>query len=110
MPETMPRRVLRVILLSTRCSRRLLFRHCIRRWQWERQVPDRFTVASTWVRMSGHRDESFVLVMKLAFSTLGCPHWELEQVAQAARASGYQAVELRAIGGALGLLRRAELP
>ncbi|HKB66203.1 MAG TPA: sugar phosphate isomerase/epimerase family protein [Pyrinomonadaceae bacterium] len=58
--------------------------------------------------MSGHRDESFVLVMKLAFSTLGCPHWELEQVAQAARAYGYQAVELRAIGGDLDLLRRPE--
>src|SRR6185503_17018544 len=46
--------------------------------------------------------------MKLAFSTLGCPHWELEQIAQAARAYGYQAVELRAIGGDLDLLRRHE--
>ena len=46
--------------------------------------------------------------MKLAFSTLGCPHWELEQVAQAARAYGYQAVELRAIGGDLDLLKRPE--
>lgn len=46
--------------------------------------------------------------MKLAFSTLGCPYWELEQIAQAARAYGYQAVELRAIGGDLDLLKRPE--
>lgn len=58
--------------------------------------------------MSGHRDESFALVMKLAFSTLGCPDWELEQVAEAARTYGYEAVELRAIGGDLDLLKRPE--
>src|SRR6266496_2015533 len=46
--------------------------------------------------------------MKLAFSTLGCPHWELERIAQAARAYGYAAVELRAIGGDLDLLTRPE--
>jgi sugar phosphate isomerase/epimerase len=46
--------------------------------------------------------------MKLAFSTLGCPQWELERIAQAARAYGYQAVELRAIGGDLDLLQRPE--
>ena len=46
--------------------------------------------------------------MKLAFSTLGCPNWELEQIAQAARTYGYQAVELRAIGGDLNLLKRPE--
>ena len=46
--------------------------------------------------------------MKLAFSTLGCPQWELERVAEAARAYGYQAVELRAIGGDLDLLKRPE--
>jgi len=46
--------------------------------------------------------------MKLAFSTLGCPYWELEQIANAARAYGYQAVELRAIGGDLDLLKRPE--
>jgi sugar phosphate isomerase/epimerase len=58
--------------------------------------------------MNGHRDGPFAFVMKLAFSTLGCPHWELEQVAQAARAYGYQAVELRALGGDLDLLKRPE--
>ena len=58
--------------------------------------------------MSGHRDGSFDFVMKLAFSTLGCPHWGLERVAQAARAYGYQAVELRAIDGDLDLLKRPE--
>ena len=46
--------------------------------------------------------------MKLAFSTLGCPHWELERIAQAARVYGYAAVELRAIGGDLDLLKRPE--
>jgi len=60
------------------------------------------------VHMSGHRDASFAFVMKLAFSTLGCPHWELERIAQAARAYGYQAIELRAIGGDLDLLKRPE--
>src|SRR5258705_10571362 len=46
--------------------------------------------------------------LRLAFSTLGCPNWELEQIAQAARAYGYAAVELRAIGGELDLLERPE--
>ncbi len=46
--------------------------------------------------------------MKLAFSTLGCPRWELETIAQAARTYGYAAVELRAIGGDLDLLKRPE--
>lgn len=46
--------------------------------------------------------------MKLAFSTLGCPRWELEKIAQAARTYGYAAVELRAIGGDLDLLKRPE--
>jgi sugar phosphate isomerase/epimerase len=46
--------------------------------------------------------------MKLAFSTLGCPNWELERIAQAAHAYGYQAVELRALGGELDLLHRPE--
>lgn len=47
-------------------------------------------------------------MMKLAFSTLGCPHWELERIAQAARSYGYAAIELRAVGGDLDLLNRAE--
>lgn len=46
--------------------------------------------------------------MKLAFSTLGCPHWELERIAQAARTFGYEGIELRAIGGDLDLLKRPE--
>ncbi|HSB26883.1 MAG TPA: sugar phosphate isomerase/epimerase family protein [Pyrinomonadaceae bacterium] len=46
--------------------------------------------------------------MKLAFSTLGCPNWELEQIIQAARRLGYDGVELRAIGGSLNLLSRDE--
>jgi sugar phosphate isomerase/epimerase len=46
--------------------------------------------------------------MKLAFSTLGCPHWELEKITHAARTYGYQAIELRALGGNLDLLERPE--
>jgi sugar phosphate isomerase/epimerase len=46
--------------------------------------------------------------MKLAFSTLGCPHWELDRVAQAAVAYGYEGIELRAVGGDLNLLGRPE--
>jgi len=46
--------------------------------------------------------------MKLAFSTLGCPHWELRQIIAAARSLGYDGVELRAVGGSLDLLGRAE--
>src|SRR5690242_10967337 len=33
--------------------------------------------------------------MKLAFSTLGCPEWNLEQILSAACASGYEGVEWR---------------
>ena len=47
-------------------------------------------------------------MMKLAFSTLGCPNWELEDVARAAREYGYTGVELRALGGGLDLLARPE--
>jgi sugar phosphate isomerase/epimerase len=46
--------------------------------------------------------------MKLAFSTLGCPHWELRQIIAAARSLDYDGVELRAVAGALDLLSRAE--
>lgn len=47
--------------------------------------------------------------MKLAFSTLGCPDWEFEQIAQTALALGYEGIELRALGGSLDLLSRPEL-
>ena len=46
--------------------------------------------------------------MKLAFSTLGCPQWDLKRIAQAARDYGYAAIELRAVGGELDLLKRPE--
>src|SRR6185369_8036309 len=46
--------------------------------------------------------------MKLAFSTLGCPSWELREIVAAAREWGYEGVELRAVGGSLDLLNRAE--
>ena len=46
--------------------------------------------------------------MKLAFSTLGCPHWELRQIIAAARGLAFDGVELRAVGGSLDLLGREE--
>jgi sugar phosphate isomerase/epimerase len=46
--------------------------------------------------------------MKLAFSTLGCPRWGLAEIARAARTYGYEAVELRALGGDIDLLARPE--
>jgi sugar phosphate isomerase/epimerase len=36
--------------------------------------------------------------MRLAFSTLGCPDWSVEQVIAAADESGYEGVELRLLG------------
>lgn len=47
-------------------------------------------------------------MMKLAFSTLGCPDYGLEDVARAARAYGFAGVELRALDGGLDLLARPE--
>ena len=46
--------------------------------------------------------------MKLAFSTLGCPNWELDQIVETAERLGYDGVELRAVGGSLDLLARPE--
>src|ERR1044072_1222723 len=46
--------------------------------------------------------------MKLAFSTLGCPDWNISQIVEAARRLGYDGVELRAISGTLDLLSRPE--
>jgi sugar phosphate isomerase/epimerase len=37
--------------------------------------------------------------MKLAFTTLACPGWTLEQAAEAARAAGYEGLELRLLDG-----------
>ena len=42
--------------------------------------------------------------MKLAFSTLGCPEWNLDQIIAAARDSGYEGVEWR------GYLAEMDLP
>ena len=46
--------------------------------------------------------------MKLGFSTLGCPGWELREIVAGARNLGYEGVELRAVGGSLDLLSRTE--
>ena len=37
--------------------------------------------------------------MKIAFSTLGCPGWSLDQVTAAVREHGYEGVELRLLDG-----------
>jgi len=42
--------------------------------------------------------------MRLAFSTLGCPAWGIEQMLGTARAQGYAGVELRFYEGSLDLL------
>jgi sugar phosphate isomerase/epimerase len=46
--------------------------------------------------------------MKLAFSTLGCPDWDLAAIVRAARQFGYKGIELRAVAGSLDLLSRPE--
>ena len=46
--------------------------------------------------------------MKLAFSTLGCPDWDLDAMIRAARKFGYEGIELRALKGSLDLLSRPE--
>ncbi|MEE9211885.1 MAG: sugar phosphate isomerase/epimerase family protein [Phycisphaeraceae bacterium] len=38
------------------------------------------------------------MAIKLAFSTVACPEWTLEQVAERARQMGYDGVELRTLG------------
>src|SRR5262245_39194002 len=54
------------------------------------------------------------MAMRLAFSTLGCPDWAIEQVGEAARRAGYEGVELRLLDGEiipadLSSARRAEI-
>src|SRR5258708_21765498 len=39
--------------------------------------------------------------MKLAFSTLGCPDWNIETVAEAVVRYGYDAVEWRVVDGSI---------
>src|SRR4030066_196810 len=41
--------------------------------------------------------------MKLAFSTLGCHEWDIDQIIDAARSNGYEGVELRHYKGSLDL-------
>lgn len=49
--------------------------------------------------------------MKLAFSTLGCPNWSIEQILSAAREHGYAGVELRFYEGSFDLAAKlAEFP
>ncbi len=41
--------------------------------------------------------------LKLSFSTLGCPKWDLPAVVQFAAANGYQGIEIRVIAGEMDL-------
>jgi sugar phosphate isomerase/epimerase len=62
-------------------------------------------------RTSGENSDDELICepkMKLAFSTLGCPQWELDRIVQAAIDLGYEGIELRALGGELNLLGRPE--
>lgn len=43
------------------------------------------------------------MAIQLAFSTVACPGWTIDEVAQRAAAMGYQGVELRTHGGGEGL-------
>ena len=55
-----------------------------------------------------NRTSAFSELMKLAFSTLGCPNWDVRQILETAEQLGYQGVELRAINGSLDLLNQSE--
>jgi sugar phosphate isomerase/epimerase len=46
--------------------------------------------------------------LPLAFSTLGCPKWELAKILEFAQANGFAAVELRGLMGSLDLPSRPE--
>ena len=49
--------------------------------------------------------------MRIAFSTLGCPQWGIDEILRAARANGYEGVELRFYEGSFDLLKAlAEFP
>jgi len=41
--------------------------------------------------------------MKIGFSTLACPNWDLDKVVDQAAALGYQGIEIRGLGGELHL-------
>jgi len=46
--------------------------------------------------------------LPLAFSTLGCPKWELSKILEFAQSNGFAAVELRGLMGTLDLPSRPE--
>jgi sugar phosphate isomerase/epimerase len=41
--------------------------------------------------------------MKLSFSTLGCPHYNIDQIIGIAVENGYQGIEIRAVGGTVDI-------
>ena len=44
------------------------------------------------------------MAIKLAYSTVACPDWTLEQAAQRAKEFGYDGIELRTLGPGSSLL------
>lgn len=48
-------------------------------------------------RTGGYRERNRCTMNPIAFSTLGCPAWSLEQILDAAREYGYDALELRGL-------------
>jgi sugar phosphate isomerase/epimerase len=46
--------------------------------------------------------------MKLAFSTLGCPNWTIEEAVEAAERYGFQGIELRGIDGTLDIRKLSD--
>ena len=49
-----------------------------------------------------------MIYMKLAFSTLGCPSWNLRKIVEKAAEMGFDGVELRGLLGELDISRRLE--
>src|SRR5262249_10604431 len=129
MAETVPQRVHQVIRLLVRCFRLRSFRRSTRpmllglhrRAQFLEQLTSGLTSTRRkrvllYLGLDGRgaldqvnrRIQPQVRLMKLAFSTLGCPEWDVPHIAETAQRLGYQAVELRAVSGSLDLLNRPE--
>src|SRR5687767_15500147 len=65
---------------------------CVRRWSGPARRPRPRSARSSPER-GGSR------LFRLAFSTLGCPAWTIEQAGEAARRLGYEGVEIRLLDG-----------
>lgn len=54
-----------------------------------------------------HENQKRNWVVKLSFSTLGCPEWSIDEVCEKAKGYGYQGVGIRGIGGEFDLTKIA---